>query len=159
MFYSHRNAFFTIRLEVPIKHGHRWKGGRVVDPRGYILLRRPEHPRADIRGYVYEHIVVAEKMLGRPILDTEEVHHRNENKSDNSATNLYVAGNHAEHALHHRSSQGPWRAVRLPGEPNPMIECACGCGALFLKYDKVNRERRYVFGWHARGRRGTGKNA
>ena len=40
---------------------------------GYIVVYMPEHPKAmqsdNWLGYVYEHIVVAEKHLGRAIAD------------------------------------------------------------------------------------------
>jgi len=48
-----------------------WKEGRIIDSRGYVLVQVPSHPRATRGGYVYEHILVTEKVLGRPILPTE----------------------------------------------------------------------------------------
>ena len=31
-----------------------WRGGRIVDPRGYVLVRvGVGHPLADVRGYAY----------------------------------------------------------------------------------------------------------
>lgn len=126
-----------------------WKGGRTVDPRGYVLIKRPDHPRADVRGYVYEHILVAEQMLGRPILSTEEVHHRDGNKSNNDPSNLLVTANRADHFQYHRKRTD----LRNPGEENPIISCACGCGATFPKYDGWGRPRKYVSG-HNRGKAG-----
>lgn len=126
---------------------HNWKGGRTVDPRGYVLIKRPDHPRADVRGYVYEHILVAEEMLGRPILPTEEVHHDDENPSNNKPGNLVVTSGKPEHRFRHRKRE---RGLRLPGEGNPTVACACGCGATFPKYDGSNRPRRFVSGHNAR---------
>src|SRR5271157_273377 len=48
-----------------------WKGGRRVDADGYILLWMPEHPAANSGGYVREHRLVAEEMLGRRLTKTE----------------------------------------------------------------------------------------
>lgn len=65
----------------------RWKGGRVVI-NGYVYLYRPDHPRRDKRNYVSEHTLVMEAQLGRVLLPTENVHHRNGVKGDNRPSNL-----------------------------------------------------------------------
>uniref|UniRef100_A0A6M3IR05 Putative homing endonuclease n=1 Tax=viral metagenome TaxID=1070528 RepID=A0A6M3IR05_9ZZZZ len=67
-----------------------WKGGRVIKTRGYILVWQPNHSRAEINGYVPEHILVAEKSLGRPIEKGEIVHHINKDTHDNRHENLLV---------------------------------------------------------------------
>lgn len=44
-----------------------WKGGRTITEHGYVLLRvGSQHHLADVRGYAYEHRIVAERMLNRP---------------------------------------------------------------------------------------------
>lgn len=45
-----------------------WKGGRSIASNGYVLLRMPGHHLADVRGYVYEHRLVAEQKLGRRLV-------------------------------------------------------------------------------------------
>jgi len=124
-----------------------WRGGRVVDPRGYVLLRMPDHPRADVRGYVYEHVVVAERKLGRAILPTEEVHHRDENKSNNNPDNLIVTHSKSDHLMRYHRKRDD---LQPPGAENPIIECACGCGTTFPKYDTSRRPRRFVSGHNGR---------
>ena len=65
-----------------------WKGGRIVDSFGYVLLYMPSHPRAKSNGYVREHIVVMESKIGRALLSGENVHHKNGVRSDNRESNL-----------------------------------------------------------------------
>jgi hypothetical protein len=56
---------------------------------GYAFLRVPGHPRANPHtGRVREHILVMEKLLGRPLLPGEEVHHKNTDRADNTPSNL-----------------------------------------------------------------------
>ena len=118
--------------------------GRVVDPRGYILLRvGKDHHLADVRGYAYEHRIEAERKIGRPLGNGEIVHHINHDPGDNRPENLEIVGTIAEHRFRHRKVGSIRRA---PGEANPNIACACGCGARFSKFDSSGRPRRFVFG-------------
>src|SRR5262245_58151001 len=64
----------------------KWNGGRIPH-HGYTLLRRPDHPRSDRRGYVREHIIVWEEHYG-PVPNGHDVHHKNGKKDDNRITNL-----------------------------------------------------------------------
>lgn len=74
-----------------------WHGGRTYHKRGYILLRNPNHPYANLRGYVNEHRLVMEKEIGRYLLPIEVVHHINGNKQDNRIENLILFANQGEH--------------------------------------------------------------
>lgn len=67
----------------------RWNGGRIIR-KGYALRWQPDHPTliGTQRKYVYEHRLVMEKHLGRQLLRTEVVHHRNGDKLDNRVENL-----------------------------------------------------------------------
>jgi hypothetical protein len=113
------------------------------------------HHLADVRGYAYEHRLVAEKKIGRRLCRGEQVHHRNGDRQDNRSHNIEIVGSRAEHALHHRSEKSKDR-LRKPGEPNPIILCACGCGRGFKRYDTSGRPRLFVSGHNvtrdARGR-------
>ena len=98
---------------------------------------------ADVRGYAYEHRLVAEQKIGRALQPGEEVHHENERKADNSQQNLEPCKSKGHHRVLHRKV-GVNR--RLPDEVNPSIECACGCGTAIQKFDKWKRPRRFVSG-------------
>ena len=118
--------------------------GRVIASNGYVLLRIPGHHLADVRGYVYEHRLVAEQILRRPLRPGEIPHHRNGIKTDNRPENIEVTPSIAHHRLHHRRRHD--RGLRLPDEANLLVHCGCGCGGVFLKYDAMGRPRRYVSG-------------
>lgn len=121
-----------------------WKGGTVVASNGYVLVRVGiAHPSSDVRGYAYEHRLVAEQMLGRPLRSNEIVHHKNGIKKDNRPANLQIVDSIAEHRELHRQWVG---RLKKANAPNPIVECKCGCGKRFRKYDKYNRPREYVSG-------------
>lgn len=120
-----------------------WKGGRTIASNGYVLIKAPDNPMADVRGYVYEHRLVASQKIGRLIESWEEVHHKDENKQNNDPDNLEVLeSKKAHHMLMHRMRTD----LRKYGEDNPVIACECGCGETFQKYDNTNRPRVYISG-------------
>jgi hypothetical protein len=125
--------------------------GRIVASNGYVMIWKPEHPDADIRGYIYEHRLVAEEKIGRRLLPTEIVHHEDGKKQNNSPANISVLHRIAEHRSMHRSASSNLKPL---GAENPMRQCECGCGAWFFTYDKLNRPRKFISGHNRRG----GKN-
>lgn len=124
-----------------------WKGGRTITEHGYVLVKMPGHPLADVRGYVYEHRLVAEQKAGRPLREGEIAHHKNEVKADNTPANIELCASTWEHRAKHRK---PGRALRNPGEDNPTIDCECGCGSKTPRFDSSGRPRRFVNGHNAR---------
>ena len=73
------------------KHSGAWKGGRILDRFGYILLWKPQHPNAKAgrgKSYVYEHRLVMAAHIGRKLEPWEFVHHKNAIKTDNRLENL-----------------------------------------------------------------------
>ncbi len=81
-----------------------WKGGRTVASNGYVLIRvGKDHHLADIRGYAYEHRIVAEKILGRKLNKGEQVHHKDGNRTNNDSSNLEVMRDAKSHHRLHRS--------------------------------------------------------
>lgn len=87
----------------PMERNHFWKGGRTMDSDGYVLVKAPEHPHANNHGYVREHRLVMEKKLGRYLLPTEVVHHRNDDgdKADNAPSNLELYDSNGDHIREH----------------------------------------------------------
>jgi hypothetical protein len=81
----------------PGSENPRWRGGRFLHQGRYWLVLRPDHPQADNHGYVREHRLVMEGMLGRFLLPTEVVHHRNHDSTDNRPENLQLFASNAEH--------------------------------------------------------------
>lgn len=79
-----------------------WKGGRVDEGHGYTYLYKPEHPRLSNGVYVLEHILVAEKVLGKPLPIGVEIHHVNEDRADNKPGNLVICQDKTYHKLLHR---------------------------------------------------------
>ena len=71
-----------------------WSGGKYKTSSGYVLSHRPEHPNTNSRGYVREHRLVCEQVLGRYLSKEEQVHHINGVKNDNRPQNLKVMSIH-----------------------------------------------------------------
>ena len=84
-----------------------WKGGRQVLGTGYVKLYTPD-------GYVWEHIIVCEKALGKPLPPNAMPHHVNENRSDNRNENLVICQDKSYHNLLHRRM----RALKACGHAN-----------------------------------------
>ncbi|HEV2256525.1 MAG TPA: HNH endonuclease [Streptosporangiaceae bacterium] len=102
-----------------------WKGGRTTDPRGYVLIKMPEHPAADVRGYVYEHRLVMERELSRLLACGERIRHDDNDPGNNDPLNLRLVS---------------------PLDYGAMTVCVCGCGTAMTVLDNAGRIRRFVSG-------------
>lgn len=110
-----------------------WKGGRSVASSGYVTIYAPDHPRSDVSGVVYEHVLIAERALRRPLARKHPVHHVDENKANNENGNLVLCENNAYHRLLHQRQ----RALYACGDANALRCHLCG------RYDHQEDIRRY----------------
>jgi hypothetical protein len=69
---------------------------------GYKLLYSPNHLYANKAGYVPEHRLVIEKIIGRYLLRNEHVHHINQIRDDNRPTNLALTTNRLHNKIFHK---------------------------------------------------------
>ena len=80
--------------------------GFIITDSGYKMIRTPDHPFAESKGYVREHRLVVEKFLGRYLDDGECIHHCDEVKSNNSIENLELMLIVGHVKLHHTGKKG-----------------------------------------------------
>ena len=84
---------------------HHWGRCRTLAGNGYWMVRCPIHPHANNKGYVFEHRLIAESMLGRIIPMSYNVHHINGIVDDNRPENLMVM-TQKEHSRFHALASG-----------------------------------------------------
>ncbi len=76
----------------------KWSGGRHMMTNGYVRIWvSSDDPMAAMRGrdgYVYEHRIVMARSLGRPLTQTESVHHRDGDRANNALENLQLRQRH-----------------------------------------------------------------
>lgn len=125
-------------------HNGNWKGGKSIASNGYVIVRvGTQHHLSDVRGYAYEHRLVAESKLKRKLKPGEVAHHANGNRQDNRPENIEVMKSTAHHANQHRKKIS---GRRLADQQNPIIQCACGCRRWFNRFDAGDRPRRFISG-------------
>lgn len=107
---------------------------------GYRMVYTPDHPHANCDGYVREHILVVERVIGKILRTDAEVHHFNGVTNDNQPRNLVACNNHAYHFL----IEARQRAFRACGNAN-YLPCR-----LCKHYDEPSRLSRYSGGYRHR---------
>ena len=73
----------------------------------YYAVYLPNHSKALKDGYVYEHWLIAEKILGRPIIN-EYVHHIDNNGLNNQIQNLMIFKTNSDHIKYHHCIKYGW---------------------------------------------------
>ena len=90
-----------------------WRGGtRHANKQGYVYVYCPDHPHATKAGYVMEHRLVMEGVLGRYLSPNEDVHHINGDPADNKPENLRPCSR-KEHFLQHAENRAAKRRAEL----------------------------------------------
>jgi predicted DNA-binding protein YlxM (UPF0122 family) len=78
-------------------------GTTIYASRGYRMILKPEHPNTNANGYVFEHRLVCEELLGRYLTADEIVHHRDANRLNNDPSNLFIFYGHDIHFAFHKA--------------------------------------------------------
>lgn len=82
---------------------------KVKNKAGYVMVWMPGHPGSNSGGYIFEHRLIMEQHLNRPLLSTEFVHHKNGVKDDNRLANLELTSNGAHSKAHSRGYRDGYR--------------------------------------------------
>ncbi len=106
-------------------------GGITIDKGGYRLIFKREHPFAGNSGYVREHRLIMESILGRYLLPNEYVHHKDGNRGNNEPGNLELYEGQKEHRQHHISISK--EGVKLSHENVRIIRSLHSTGKYLLK--------------------------
>jgi hypothetical protein len=93
----------------------------------YRMVSGPAHPRAR-HGWVLEHIVIAEQVLGRYLDIKTHVHHVDGNGRNNSNANLVIC----ENCSYHRLLHARMRIIAAGGDPDIQKICS-QCKQLVLR--------------------------
>ena len=131
-----------------------WIIQKLIHKGKYDYALVPNHPKATKNGYVLYHRVVMENHLGRLLLDSEEVHHIDENTHNNDIGNLQLMKS-GEHQRHHGLLRGKTYArIKCPNCGNVYVKlkrdsidkkqynCSKKCGRLFQLLSKTEQEER-----------------
>ena len=113
------------------------------DRNGYVLVYAKEHHRAEKSGIVYEHILIAEQILGRKLKKEEVVHHIDLNRSNNTPNNLMIFATSGDHSAFHAGNKaykidGIWYTERT----NKNKVCPfCGKEYKISEFDNYNKRK------------------
>lgn len=82
---------------------YRWKGGIIEFEKERTMVHNSLYPKSSSKNrYIFKSILVAEKVLGKPLPKKAKVHHVDENKKNDDPYNLVICENQAYHLLLHQ---------------------------------------------------------
>ena len=140
-------------LQIPLKRGNAWKGGRAAHIGGYVKVWHPSHPTAHADGYTLEHRRVWYDAHGA-IPSGHHVHHKNGDKADNHIENLELlrAGTHARHHIKEAGSvENQWGTYPVIYEEPPRCSDT-GCSGVVLYKTEGWCMRHYMQAYRLRKR-------
>lgn len=88
------------RIQYRRGSAHEWFKGGTRNHQGYLQVACRDHPDADKEGYVFVHRMMAEVKIGRRLLEGEDVHHIDEDRRNNSLSNLAIMSRSKHMSLH-----------------------------------------------------------
>ena len=101
---EHFNFIYGHNIKKLRELNHAWKGGKIFK-NGYPMTMKYGHSRSHKKdGYVLDHLIIAEKVLGRPIPRKVQIHHVDGNPSNNKNSNLVICEDQTYHFLLHRKA-------------------------------------------------------
>lgn len=81
---------------------------------GYRMRYAPDHPKTSDKGYVMEHVLIAEDAIGRVLPEGAVVHHVDGDRTNNVNSNLVVCEDQKYHMLLHVRA----RVIAAGGDPD-----------------------------------------
>jgi hypothetical protein len=87
------------------------KGTGAGEGQGYMYCTTtPPHPEGEVRSdrqkrYIYLHRVIMENHLGRLLKDWEEVHHKDEDSTNNALSNLELSDKRTHQRQHSKKNK------------------------------------------------------
>jgi len=128
-----------------------YKGGRTRLIRGYVWEYSPDHPLSNKWGWIAQHHLVAEDILGRPLLKmadrklSECVHHKNHDPTDNRPENLAIMTKSAHHSYHSKILATQTVAYNTAGDR--VAEFASTSASVGEVADKIGVHHQTVRNW------------
>lgn len=102
-----KGRIFSEETKSKMSESHK-KGGighKKLRADGYVAIYFPDHPKSSSDGYIMEHDLIMECIIGRRLEDFEVVHHKNRIRNDNRKENLELLTFKEHASLHMKERQ------------------------------------------------------